>query len=79
MVDPLPNYCNLESGMDIDLARVTVAAFCFWVAWDLLSRLGWRPGGCSEGKAVTVGNLASSVKDSGLTFLIPIPQPNFTP
>ena len=35
--------------MDIDLVRVTVAAFCFWVVWDLLSRPGWRPGGMVEG------------------------------
>lgn len=36
--------------MDIDLVRVMVAAFCFWVAWDLLSRPGWKPGAAVEGK-----------------------------
>lgn len=30
--------------MDIDLARVTAAAFCFWVAGDLLRRPGRRLG-----------------------------------
>lgn len=40
LVDPLPNCCNSESGMDIDLVGVK-AASCFWVAWGLLSRPGW--------------------------------------
>lgn len=30
--------------MDIDLVWVTAAAFCFWVAWDLLRRPGRRLG-----------------------------------
>lgn len=30
--------------MDMDLLRVVAAAFCFWVASDVLSRPGWGPG-----------------------------------
>lgn len=48
-MSPLPNYCNPKSGIDIDLVRVT-AAFCFWVARDLLSRPGWELGAAAEGK-----------------------------
>lgn len=48
--------------MDIDLVRVTAAAFCSWVARDLLDRPRWGPGDCGGGKAGTISNLAGSVQ-----------------
>lgn len=36
--------------MDMDLLRVVAAAFCFWVALDVLSRPGWGPGAVVEAK-----------------------------
>jgi len=46
--------------MDIDLVRMMAAAFCFWVAWNLLGRPTWGLGGEKE---VTISNLVGSVQN----------------
>ena len=71
LVDPLPNYCNPESGMDIDLVRMMAAAFCFWVAWNLLGR---PSGGWVEGRKLPSATWPAQGKIE--VFLSLSPSPN---
>ena len=41
--------------MDIDLVRVMAAAFCFWVACNLLGRPRWGLGGGGIGGLLSKG------------------------
>lgn len=57
--------------MDIDLVRMMAAAFCFWVAWNLLGR---PSGGWVEGRKLPSATWPAQGKIE--VFLSLSPSPN---